>query len=133
MKKSNIPEWFNLNDYENLKYMNRNQWRLVWLDRLNAYRYLKERKNTSSINKKLISELPLKIKENIFRDNLISYKDTICEFDETLIFFTYQIAKIWGNDRFIKVLDDVGRYVEESKIKKEEIEHLNTIMRYLLQ
>jgi len=44
MKKSNIPEWFNLNDYENLKYMNRNQWRLVWLDRLNAYRYLKERK-----------------------------------------------------------------------------------------
>lgn len=124
MKKSNIPEWFNLNDYENLKYMSRNQWRLVWLDRLNAYRYLKERKNTSSINKKLISELPLKIKENIFRDNLISYKDTICEFDETLIFFTYQIAKIWGNDRFIKVLDDVGHYVEESKIKKEEIDDI---------
>lgn len=124
MKKNNIPEWFDLNDYENLKYMNRNQWRLVWLDRLNAYRYLKERKNISSIDKKVISELPLKIKENIFRDDFISYKNIIWTLDESFIFFTYQIAKIWGNNQFIKVLDDVGRYVEESKRKKGEIEYI---------
>lgn len=124
MKKSNIPEWFNLNDYENLKYMNRNQWRLVWLDRLNAYRYLKERENTSSLNKNLISELPLIIKENAYRDDLISYKYSVDEFADHFIFFTYQIAKIWGNSEFIKVLDDVGKYVEESKIKKENIEDI---------
>ncbi|MCW9709821.1 DUF6387 family protein [Avibacterium sp. 21-586] len=126
--KTSIPEWFSLDDYENLKYMNRNQWRLVWLYRLHAYEYLKNGKeNFFSVNQETISEFPLDIKNNVFRDDLISSDDSIHELGDFFIFFIYELAKIWGNDEFIKVLDDVGKYVEESKEKKEKKENIEDI------
>lgn len=124
-RETRIPEWFNLDDYENLKHMNRNQWRFVWLYRFHAYEYLKGRKGKFfSVDQKIISEFPLHIKNNVFRDDLISSDDSIIKFDDHFIFFIYELAKIWGNDEFIKVLDNVGKYVEESKTKKENIEDI---------
>lgn len=124
-RKTSIPEWFNLDDYENLKYMNRNQWRLVWLYRCHAYTYLKgDGEKFFSVDAETISKFPLNIKNNNFRDDLISSDDLIGEVNDSFIFFIYELAKIWGNNEFIKVLDNVGKYVEESKAKQENIEDI---------
>lgn len=126
MTANSIPEWFNLNKYENLKFMNRNQWRIIWLKRLIAYEGLinNEENSIYTINENFMSELLLDIEVNNIRDDLLCDEDTVHELSETDIFFMYQIAKINGNKEFIKVLDDVGKYVEESKEKGKNIEDI---------
>ncbi len=122
-KRASIPSWFNLNNYEHLKSMNRGQWRNIWLLRRNAYNYLKHKEDKLLyINKEDISRFSLNLE--FTPDSLFNSQDAINKISESSIFFLYQIAKTKGNNEFIKTLDNLSEYIDQHKAKNTYTESI---------